>query len=351
MLPQPRVQVLPLDKDRATPFGPGVIEHRTAQAGFTELGTYILTFPEGGHADPWTVHYEESIFVVAGEASLLVADDAGETELRASAGELIALPNGSTVRYGGAPGTELVLSIAPVNWRDLEAVDEDNVDRARRVLFLTPFHFGEQRHDDEFDTVVTGLLAPAIDAVVVADHVDYFETDDVDYEAAQTEAVVAAVEHANDEGFDALVIACHYDPAITEARAVSRVPVVAPLQLTSGIAAQYGPKFAVITDVEEAEPVIADLVAAYGHSEACTGVTAIGWDGDTILEDTFGAAKAVDELVGILAAEGVVQSVVIGCTIVSAAYETHRHEFPDRGVVVLNSNLLTLKAAAALAAN
>jgi hypothetical protein len=43
--------------------------------------------------------------------------------------------------------------------------------------------------------------------------------------------------------------------------------------------------------------------------------------------------------------------VVIGCTIVSSAYERHRHEFPDHGIVVLNSNLLALMAAAALAAS
>jgi allantoin racemase len=42
---------------------------------------------------------------------------------------------------------------------------------------------------------------------------------------------------------------------------------------------------------------------------------------------------------------------MIGCTIVSSAYETHRHLFPDRGIVALNSNLVTVKGAAALAAN
>ncbi|MFF0227173.1 hypothetical protein [Streptomyces sp. NPDC004629] len=64
-----------------------------------------------------------------------------------------------------------------------------------------------------------------------------------------------------------------------------------------------------------------------------------------------GAAEAVDHIVADLAAAGEVQSVVIGCTIVSSAYEQHRHLFPDRKVVVLNSNLVTLKGAAALAAN
>jgi allantoin racemase len=112
---------------------------------------------------------------------------------------------------------------------------------------------------------------------------------------------------------------------------------------------QFGPKFAVITDVVEAEPVIQQLVERYGHGAASVGVKAIGWDGDAILDDTLGAARVVDAMVADLAARGEVQSVVIACTIVSAAYESHRDEFPDRGIVVLNSNLVTTKGAAALA--
>nr|WP_281385826.1 aspartate/glutamate racemase family protein [Nocardioides luti] len=356
-MPTQPARILPVDTDRATPFGPAVIEHRTAQAGFSELGTYLMTFPDGGHSDPWTVQYEESIYVAAGEASLLVGAEAEESEILAKSGDLVALPKGTTVRYGGKPGTELVLSIAPVNWRDQETTrigdEQDAAGRAtgsRRLLFLTPFHFAKKEHDDHFDSVVTELIAPAVDDTVVADHVEYFESDGMDYDAAQTVAVVNAVQRANADGYDAVIIACHYDPAVADARLASKIPVIAPLQLTCGVAIQHGPRFAVITDIEEAETVIAGLVHAYGYGDACTGVTAIGREGDNILEDTLGAATAVDEVVARLAAEGDVQSIVIGCTIVSAAYETHRQVFPDRGIAVLNSNLLAVKGAA-LAAN
>jgi allantoin racemase len=62
------------------------------------------------------------------------------------------------------------------------------------------------------------------------------------------------------------------------------------------------------------------------------------------------AAQAVDAVVHQISKRGDVQSVVIGCTIVSAAYELHRVSFPRRDVFVLNSNLLATQAAAALAA-
>lgn len=218
-----------------------------------------------------------------------------------------------------------------------------------RVLFLTPFNFEDPAFDDEFDSVLDALLSEKT-VSLVAEHVPPFEPTPT-YEDAQARAVVKAVLDANNADFDAVVIACHYDPALEQARAVSHIPVVGPLQLTSSLTQQFGPKFAVITDVVEAESVIHGLIDGYGHGEACTGVTAIGWDGDAILKDTRGAAEAVDRIVATIAESGEAQSIVIGCTIVSAAYETHRDSLPDHGVVVLNSNRISLGAAATLAVN
>jgi Asp/Glu/hydantoin racemase len=223
------------------------------------------------------------------------------------------------------------------------------VDRPPRILFLTPFHFGTAAHDDDFDRLAEKVLGERVEHEVVASHLAPFERDAATYDADQEAAVIEAVRTAGSQGFDAIVIACHYDPAVQAARDVSAVPVVGPLELMTGFAKQFGPRFAVITDVLEAEPIIAGLVESYGHGASCGGVTAIGWEGDAILDDTWGAAKAVDDVVDMIAERGNVQSVVIACTIVSAAYELHRASFPKRGVVVLNSNLVTTKAAAALA--
>ena len=101
------------------PIGPAFIEHRTAQSGLSQLGTYFMRFPEPGHSEPWTVRYEETIYVIEGRAELTVIGvDGQEHPLVADAGELIVLPRDTTVRYGATQGTRLLLSIAPVRWRD-----------------------------------------------------------------------------------------------------------------------------------------------------------------------------------------------------------------------------------------
>lgn len=219
---------------------------------------------------------------------------------------------------------------------------------APKVLFLTPFNFADARNDDAFDALVQRQFELLPGATVVADHVARFDASDEEYEVVQEAAVIASLHQAETDGFDAVVIACYYDPAVPAARAAAKIPVIGPLQLVAGMTTQYGPKFHLITDVPEAVEPTTNRVEGYGLSGFCTGVSAIGIDGDTILSDTLAAAKLADAIVQEVADRGEAQSVVIGCTIVSAAYEQHRNEFPDRGVLVVNSNKVALQSAAIL---
>jgi len=99
-------------------FGPAMIEHRTANSGLTQLGTYFMVFNSDQPGEPWTLHYEETIYVIEGQLRLVVLEGTGERILTGDAGELVVLPKGSTVRYGASTGTRLLLSISPVNWRE-----------------------------------------------------------------------------------------------------------------------------------------------------------------------------------------------------------------------------------------
>lgn len=99
-------------------FGPSMIEHRTAGAGLSQLGTYFMVYDTDGHSDPWTIQYEETIYVIEGQARLIVVESGTDREVTGEPGDLIVLTRGTTVRYGAAVGTRLLLSISPVNWRE-----------------------------------------------------------------------------------------------------------------------------------------------------------------------------------------------------------------------------------------
>jgi ethanolamine utilization protein EutQ (cupin superfamily) len=104
--------------DRTNPFGPARIEHRTADSGLEQLGTYVMTFDRDGESEAWTLQYEETAYIAEGDAWIVDIGAREENVVRGEVGDIIVLKRGATVRYGGSAGTRLLLSIAPVNWRD-----------------------------------------------------------------------------------------------------------------------------------------------------------------------------------------------------------------------------------------
>lgn len=112
------VQKADLALHATTPFGPATIEHRTVDCGLAMLGTYVMAFHEDGVTDPWTLRYEETAYVVSGEAIVTSRAGAGDQVVRGAPGDVLVLHEGATVTYGGTTGTVLVLSITPVNWRE-----------------------------------------------------------------------------------------------------------------------------------------------------------------------------------------------------------------------------------------
>ncbi len=114
--PQPAVFKPDVTLQPSEPFGPARITHWTASAKVALLGTYAMSFDRTGESDPWTLNYEESIYVVRGQAWLVEMKNFGENRVTAEPGELLVLHAGATVRYGGTHDTLLLLSIAPVNW-------------------------------------------------------------------------------------------------------------------------------------------------------------------------------------------------------------------------------------------
>jgi Asp/Glu/hydantoin racemase len=223
-----------------------------------------------------------------------------------------------------------------------------DMSREPRILFLTPFNFASSATDDAFDALAQRQFERAGLKNVTADHVARFDFTDDNYDDVQKAALKAAIARAETEGYDVIVDACFYDPALAASRESATVPVIGPLQLCAGLATQFGPKFVAITDIAEAEPVISDLIAGYGYADNCTGVHAVNKDGDDIVNDTKATAVIVDRMVREFAQRGDVQSVVIACTIVSAAYEEHRTEFAGPGIPVINSNLSTVRNAQVL---
>jgi ethanolamine utilization protein EutQ (cupin superfamily) len=115
------VRAMVLDDAVVTRFEPARVEHVTAAAsGLEHLGAVFMTFDGDGDTEPWTLQYEEVIYVVSGQVKVtVVGDGVAETVRTGATGDVLTLHQGATVRYAGTPGTRLFVALVPIKWREL----------------------------------------------------------------------------------------------------------------------------------------------------------------------------------------------------------------------------------------
>lgn len=98
---------------------------------------------------------------------------------------------------------------------------------------------------------------------------------------------------AEAEGADAHLVACFDDTGLDAARALARVPVIGIGEAAYHAATMLGGRFAVVTSVPEALPVLEGNIARYGFRARCGAVRAAGVP---VLEIDAGGQAAVDAI-------------------------------------------------------
>ena len=217
----------------------------------------------------------------------------------------------------------------------------------RRIAFINPF--GTPIYDEIIrETLVpyaaSGTAVDVIHLEGVPANIDYF------YPKHLMEvAICDRTRRLEQEGYDAVVVGCCYDPGVRVARELVDIPVVGPLEAAMNHASYFGHRFTVITDHRKARPYLEDLVRLHGSTN-CRSVRCIDWFVTDMIQDT--TAVADDAAAACLTAlrEDESEVVILGCTIIGGCLEreimtTGRHaELP-----ILNPNLFALKTAETLA--
>jgi len=218
-----------------------------------------------------------------------------------------------------------------------------------RICFLNPFG------TEDYDAIIAETLRPSLrdgtDVVIrhLSDcprNIDFY----VPKHLVEVE-VMRAVVQADREGFDALVIGCCYDPALTQARELTDMPVVGPLEAAASLARLFGHRFAVVTDHSKAVPELEDRIRLYGLEANCRSVSAIDWYVDDMLADPAAVARDAHARCREVLERDRAEVVVLGCTIVAACYEQAllRGAEDLADVSIVNPNLMAVKVAEMLA--
>ncbi len=157
--------------------------------------------------------------------------------------------------------------------------------------------------------------------------------------------IMPLVKKANDEGYDAIVLACFSDPGLDAAKELSTIPVVGIEESTLHMAALLGHKFSVMTGMARRIPtrefhaLLRGVDTFYGSSPALNM---------SVLEMDSDPAKAKARIIEVArkaVTEDRAEVIILGCAGLAGYSEDIEREL---GVVVLDPSSVALKVAEAI---
>ena len=173
----------------------------------------------------------------------------------------------------------------------------------------------------------------------------------VSIESAYDEALAGPptlelVRRANEEGYDAIVLACFSDPSLDAAKEVSDVPVIGIEEATLHVAAMLGHKFSIMTSLSSRIPTRDLHVRLHGLESAFASAPALNMP---VLEMDANPEKAkarILELARKAVQEDGAEVIVLGCAGLAGYAEDIEREL---GAVVLDPTSVAFKVAEAIA--
>lgn len=173
----------------------------------------------------------------------------------------------------------------------------------------------------------------------------------VSIESAYDEALAGPpslelVRRANEEGYDAIVLACFSDPALDAAKEISDIPVIGIEEATLHVAAMLGHKFSIMTSLSRRVPTREVHVRLRGLESAFASAPAMNMP---VLEMDANPAKAkarILELARKAVQEDGAEVIVLGCAGLAGYAEDIEREL---GAVVLDPTSVAFKVAEAIA--
>lgn len=219
---------------------------------------------------------------------------------------------------------------------------------ARRINFINPF--GTTAYDELIRDTLSHYCMDGTTLDVT--HLDACPADmDYFYPKHFVEAsVLEAVKKAEEDGYDAVVIGCCYDPGVMVSRELVSIPVVGPFEACLNLLSYHGRTAVIVADHVKAGSQMKDNVKLYGASDRVLGLDVINWYVRDMVKDTEHVARDVIEVTAEVIKRTGAEAVILNCTIIAASYQKYLMQggkpapFP-----ILNPNLMALTMAESLA--
>jgi len=214
-------------------------------------------------------------------------------------------------------------------------------DMANRVLWINPVGF------NDFDKPVKDVLEQAkrpnttVDVVSLKKgplHLEYHF-----YEVLVLTDILHQIKQAENEGYDAAVIGCFYDPGLREAREITeKLVVTAPAEACLYIAASLGHRFSIIVAEKKCVPKMRENAVNYGFEDRLASFKSIDMGVHDFQKNQAETANRMKAAAKEAIENDLAEVIVLGCTIQFGFFKELQREI---GVPVIDAVLGPFKYA------
>jgi allantoin racemase len=166
-------------------------------------------------------------------------------------------------------------------------------------------------------------------------------------QALCTLPLLAEVARGEREGCAATIVACFDDPGVAAARCIASGPVIGIAEAAMHAAVVVADRFAIVTTVSRAVPVLEDLVVRYGATRGCVAVRAAGVPVLTLERGSAAVYRRVRDCAMDTLRVDRADAVILGCAGMSGLRERLS---ADLGVPVIDGVAAAVKLAEGLMA-
>lgn len=184
--------------------------------------------------------------------------------------------------------------------------------RNLRILWINPG--GSSIDDTRVKSVLEDVRRPDIgfDVVHLARGPNNLEYHYYEYLVAGQ--ILDLIRKGEEDGYQAAVIGCFYDPALREARELVRMPVTAPAEASLHVAATLGHKFSIIVGRRKWVPKMEDNVNMYGLEKKLASFRVLNFSVDRMRKEREALERAVAREARLAVEEDGAEVIVLGCT-------------------------------------
>lgn len=144
--------------------------------------------------------------------------------------------------------------------------------------------------------------------------------------------ILKAAAQGERDGFDAIVMDCFLDPALSECRELVRIPVTGACQSACSLAARMAGRFSVIGILENADRCIRENVRKYGLEPQLASIPVVNMPVVALHDDEAMLAEKTIEAAYKAVKEDGARAVIFGCTCMCTVQQDVAEGLKKRGV-------------------